>query len=61
MVILNLQRIIFDPKKGDKIKVHSGMNFPLEIDFAEYMKHPELESMNTRYRLKGVVIHTGTS
>jgi ubiquitin C-terminal hydrolase len=33
IMILNLQRIIFDPKKGDKIKVHSSLTFPTEIDF----------------------------
>jgi len=33
----------------------------MEINFEEYMKHSNLENMNTKYRLKGVVIHTGTS
>ena len=28
IMILNLQRIIFDPRKGDKIKVHSQLTFP---------------------------------
>ena len=38
-MILNLQRIIFDPKKGDKIKVHSQLKFPLELDFQDYIKN----------------------
>ena len=39
VMILNLQRIIFDPKKGDKIKVHSQLKFPLELDFQDYIKN----------------------
>lgn len=61
VVILNLQRIIYDQKKGDKIKVHSALTFPLEINFEQFMKHSNLANMKTQYRLKGVVIHTGTS
>jgi len=28
IVILNLQRIIYDPYKNEKIKVHSKLTFP---------------------------------
>lgn len=61
IVIFNLQRIIFDPKKGDKIKVHSTFNFPTDLDLAEYLKNPEKDQISTKYRLRGIVIHTGTS
>ena len=59
IVILNLQRIIFDTKRGEKIKVHSRLEFPMELDLKEFTKNDEIEETN--YRLKGVVIHTGTS
>ena len=59
IIILNLQRIIFDPKKGDKIKVHSSLPFPHELDLQEYVKNEYVNE--TKYNLKGVVIHTGTS
>lgn len=37
------------------------MSFPMEINFSEYMKNDNLDKINTRYELKGVVVHTGTS
>ena len=40
------------------MKVHTKMTFPHELSFADYMKNP---LPNSDYRLKGVVIHTGTS
>ena len=54
-----MQRIIYDPMKGEKIKVHSRLTFPMQLDFAEYVKNEQMKQ--TKYRLKGVVIHTGTS
>ena len=39
IVILNLQRTIFDPKRGDKIKVHSKLTFPIDLDFKDYLKN----------------------
>lgn len=61
--MLNLQRIIFDPKVNEKVKVHTRMTFPDNINFQEYIKNNNPTSKNeiTNYRLKGVVIHTGTS
>ena len=59
VVVLNLQRIIFDPTKGEKVKVHTRLTFPHLLNFQEYMKDSKGNSYD--YRLKGVVIHTGTS
>lgn len=42
ILILNLQRIVFDPKKGDKIKVHTRLTFPTDIDFTEYIKNSDI-------------------
>ena len=39
IIILNLQRIIFDPTKGDKIKVHTSLPFPMELDLQDYIKN----------------------
>lgn len=59
MLILNLQRITYDQSKGEKAKVHSQLTFPHSIDFADYIKNDS--PVDSAYRLKGVVIHTGTS
>jgi ubiquitin C-terminal hydrolase len=45
--------------KGDKIKVHTSLPFPQELDLQDYIKNDEV--LETKYNLKGVVIHTGTS
>lgn len=60
IVILNLQRIVYDQQKGDKVKVHTQLSFPQDISFADFIKN-DGPTAPTDYKLKGVVIHTGTS
>lgn len=59
-MVLNLQRIIYDPYKGDKVKVHSKLSFPQVLNFQDFIKN-DSTAIHTEYSLKGVVIHTGTS
>jgi ubiquitin C-terminal hydrolase len=60
IVILNLQRIIYDQQKGEKVKVHTQLSFPQSINFNDFIKNDN-PTLYTEYNLKGVVIHTGTS
>ncbi len=58
VLVINLQRIIFDLEIFLKVKVHTKLTFDQKLDLHSYFSSGSKPAL---YSLKGVVIHTGTS
>lgn len=58
ILIINLQRIIFDLETFLKVKVHTRFQFEHDLDLHSYFSSSQQPA---NYHLKGVVIHAGTS
>jgi ubiquitin carboxyl-terminal hydrolase 34 len=58
ILVINLQRIVFDLETFLKVKVHTKLQFEQELDLHNYFSS---SCKPAPYLLKGVVIHSGTS
>jgi len=58
ILIINLQRIIFDLESFLKVKVHTRFQFEQTLDIHNYFSS---SNKPAPYELKGIVIHAGTS
>lgn len=45
VLIINLQRIIFDMTKFDKTKVHSRLEFPMDLDLREFTLNQDVDKI----------------
>ncbi|EGR29725.1 ubiquitin carboxyl-terminal hydrolase family protein, putative, partial [Ichthyophthirius multifiliis] len=62
VLILHLQRIIFDLDSMQNIKLNSKLEFPHLLNLKPYMMNDLLsEESDFEYELAGVVVHTGTA
>ena len=58
ILVINLQRIVFDLETFLKVKVHTKLQFDQVLDLHNYFSS---SNKPAPYHLKGVVIHSGTS
>lgn len=63
IMIINLQRIIFDLETFQKVKVDSAFNFPENFNFYDYISKDivNYKPEDCDYSLRGIVVHSGTS
>ncbi|EGR27434.1 hypothetical protein IMG5_196170 [Ichthyophthirius multifiliis] len=63
VLIVHLQRIIFDIETVQNIKVNSRLEFPEQLDLKSYTNdvHECKNNEYFEYQLAGVVVHTGTA
>ena len=63
-VIFNLKRFEYDMKTWQRYKLNDFFEFPMELDLKKWCKfssEEEAEATETNYKLKGVLIHSGTA
>jgi hypothetical protein len=60
VLILHLQRIVFNLDTLLNEKINSRLEFPLDLELNEYMV-PDVSIPDTHYKLKGVVVHIGAA
>lgn len=67
-LVLMLKRFEYDNKTYTRFKLNDYFEFPLELNMKKWVKLPEDESLslidepaNFTYKLKGVLVHSGTS
>ena len=58
MLILHLQRLVFNLDTLMNEKINSRLDFPMELDLKKYTLD---QSKNSSYHLVGVVVHYGTA
>ena len=63
ILILHLQRIVFNMDTYSNQKINSRLEFPFDLDLEAYLHNSK--TINTKdyfqYKLKGVVVHMGTA
>jgi ubiquitin carboxyl-terminal hydrolase 34 len=65
ILIVHLQRIVFDLETTERTKIHTKFEFPMQMNLKDYLRmQPDEEApaeLDCQYRLKGVVIHSGNA
>ena len=64
ILIVHLQRIVFDLDVMENRKIHTKFEFTMDVNLKDFVRRELGEELPTesdcQYRLKGVVIHSGT-